>query len=140
MEKTGKQGISLGQLIDQASSQSPANPRMVWIYKTYQTAMKGVKTMSFSKTWDRWIIVEEQEEEEQSPALIISKPWWDLVRPHQHRMARLVWKDINYTKGAKTEDLDTIMRKPPDEAELLSWMNRAEHSFRMGSQKYFYPF
>ena len=126
MEKTGKQGISLGQLIDQASSQSPANPRMVWIYKAYQTAMKGVKTMSFSKTWDRWIIVEEEEEEEQSPALIISKPWWDLVRPHQHRMARLVWKDVNYAKGVKTEDLDKIMRSPPDLQRLLMWMDNQD--------------
>jgi len=127
MEKTGKQGISLGQLIDRASSQSPANPRMVWIYKAYQTAMKGVKTMSFSKTWDRWIIPEEEEqEEEQAPALIISKPWWELVRPHQHRMARLVWKDVNYAKGVKTEDLDTIMRAPPDLHKLLMWMENQD--------------
>lgn len=127
LEKTGKQGISLGQMIDQASSQSPAPARMVWIYQAYQKAMKGVKTMSFSKTWDRWIIVEaEEEEEEQAPALIISKPWWDLVRPYQHRMARLVWKDVNYSKGVHTADLDTIMRSPPDVGKLMQWITRCE--------------
>ena len=83
--------------------------------------------MSFSKTWDRWIIPEEEEEEEeQAPALVISKSWWDLVRPHQHRMARLVWKDVNYAQSVATEELNQIMRSPPDLHKLLMWMDNQD--------------
>lgn len=125
-DKTGrdKDALSLCQLIDQASE--TRDPRLIHIYQGYQTAMKGVKTLSFSKTWDRWQIEEEEEEAEESePVLIISKPWWHYVQQQQHRLARLVWLDVNYNQGFLLADLNAIMRAPPDPLALKGWMHAA---------------
>ena len=117
----GKEGrvqgsYSLYQLIDKAIGEpgSKPHPRYVHIYQEYQRETKGVKMLSFSANWDDWIVEEEEEEEISAPDLSVSKPWWPAIRGVMHALGRIVFNDKNYGTGEVIEDINEVLRSPPN--------------------------
>jgi hypothetical protein len=120
--------LSLYQLIDQAMEDG--DPRLIRVYQDYQRAMKGVKTMSFSRDWDRWQIEESDQEETEPVRIVVSKPWWDLIYRHRDRIGILLFIDVNYHGSVQLKALEPIMRlHPPDLRLFNDWLNATENMY-----------
>ena len=120
--------LSLYQLIDQAIEDG--DTRFIRIYQDYQRAMKGVKTMSFSRTWDRWQLDEGEDEETEPARMVISKPWWDLIYPHRDTIGILLFIDVNYHGSVQLQKLEPIMRMHPPVLQLFKdWLTESENLY-----------
>lgn len=82
----------------------------VHLYKDFLTGMKGMKTLSFSRNWNEYAIMEEEEEEEiSSPVAYIPDLWWDLCKPHLDDIGSILWKSMYVESGEDLREFQFLM-------------------------------
>ena len=88
-----KNSLSLPQLMEKGIE---GNQYAIKIYKKFLVAMKGMKTLSFSKNWDNYSLEEpeKEEEEEGKPIVTIPRFWWHIVKYHMDDIGIKLWKSI----------------------------------------------
>ena len=103
--KTGKKknSLSLPQLMKKGIE---GCKYAITIYRQFLVAMKGMKTLSFSKNWDSYAVLDEGNEEEEAPfgPVLVEKEnlplvriphfWWHAVRLHLDTIGIKLWKSI----------------------------------------------
>jgi hypothetical protein len=94
--KKGKKhnSLSLPQLMERGIE---GDQYAINLYQEFLRAMKGMKTISFSRNWDSYASPKEEDEEEgESPTPVATIPhfWWDTCKYYLDEIGLKLWKSI----------------------------------------------
>lgn len=102
------------------------------IYVEFLEAMKGKRSMTFSRNWT-WQPPEDEESEKRPEelALIVPLTWRDAVLKRLDTIGRYAWQDSTMATGSHLTDLRNLIEESEDEelvdldmhGELINWID-----------------